>query len=127
SQFHHQNPIDMKRTLLLLFLSVVLCGHAMAQTRPVAGKVTDKADGSPLPGVTISIKGTSKGTITNTQGEYRIEAGSGDVLVFSFIGYATQELPVPGGGVLNVSMGPDDKTLSEVVVTGYVDINRRDA
>ncbi len=99
----------------------------MAQTRPVAGKVTDKADGSPLPGVTISIKGTSKGTITNTQGEYRIEAGSGDVLVFSFIGYATQELPVPGGGVLNVSMGPDDKTLSEVVVTGYVDINRRDA
>lgn len=99
----------------------------MAQTRPVAGKVTDKADGSPLPGVTISIKGTSKGTITNTQGEYRIEAGNGDVLVFSFIGYATQELPVPGGGVLNVSMGPDDKTLSEVVVTGYVDINRRDA
>ncbi len=118
----------MKGTLLLMFFSVMLCGLTHAQSRSIAGKVTDKTDGSPLPGVTISIKGTSKGTITNTSGEYRIETnGPKDVLVFSFIGYATQELALPASGVLNVSMGADDKTLSEVVVTGYVDISRREA
>lgn len=99
----------------------------MAQSRIVGGKVTDKTDGAPLPGVTITIKGTNKGTITSINGEYRLDVGSGSVLVFSFIGYAPQELAIPSGNLLNVVLAADDKTLSEVVVTGYVDINRKEA
>ncbi len=118
----------MKGMLLLILFSVMLMGQSLAQSRLVTGKVTDQTDGSPLPGVTISIKGTSKGTITNANGDYRIEVnGPKDVLVYSFIGFATQELAVPSSGVRNVALGADDKTLNEVVVTGYVDINRKDA
>ncbi len=111
-----------------MFFSVMLCGQLMAQSRVITGKVTDVKDGTPLPGVTVAIKGTSKGTITNQNGEYRIEvSGPNDVLVFSFIGYGNQEAAVPTGGVRNVELGLDDKTLQEVVVTGYVDIKRKDA
>ena len=118
----------MKRMILLIFFSVMLCGQLLAQSRIITGRVTDAKDGSPLPGVTVSIRGTSKGTITNANGDYRIEITKPtDVLVYSFIGYGNVEFPVPADNSRNVQLNMDDKTLQEVVVTGYVDIKRKDA
>jgi hypothetical protein len=98
---------------LLLLMSV----SAFAQVS-VSGKITDEK-GDPFPGVTITIKGTSKGTNADINGSYLINAKSTDVLVFSNIGYAKQEIAVNGGGVINVSLKPDQEILNEVVVVGY--------
>jgi TonB-linked SusC/RagA family outer membrane protein len=86
----------------------------------VTGKVTAQDDGSSLPGTNILIKGTTIGTVTDADGNYNIVVPSGDaILVFSSIGYATQEIPVNGKSVINVALEVDVKTLSEVVVIGY--------
>ena len=107
----------MKQTLglLLVFLWSLT---AMAQEALVSGKVTDGSDGSPLPGVTVSIKGTTTGTITNIDGQYQINSKNGDVLVFSFIGMKTKEQPVTGAK-LDAVMGAENKELEDVVVVGY--------
>ena len=86
----------------------------------VSGKVTSSDDGQGLPGTNVLIKGTSIGTVTDGEGNYRIEATSDEsILVFSSIGYETQEVPINGRTVINISMTPDIKQLSEVVVVGY--------
>lgn len=100
----------------LLFMWAMLSGGALlAQT--VSGTVTD-ANG-PLPSVSVIIKGTTTGTTTDFDGNYTINAGSNDVLVFSFIGYSTQEIPNNGSGTINVILAEDTQQLDEIVVTGY--------
>lgn len=84
----------------------------------VTGKVTSKADNTGLPGVTIQIKGTQTGTFTNSDGAYSIEVPeSNAVLIFSFVGFETVEVPVNGRKLVNVEMFEDIKALDEVVVT----------
>jgi TonB-linked SusC/RagA family outer membrane protein len=86
----------------------------------ITGKVTSQESGDPLPGVNIAIKGTATGTVSDVDGNYRIEAPDGDVtLVFSFIGFVTQEVPVQGRSVIDISLVTDVKSLQEVVVIGY--------
>ncbi|MBR5166924.1 MAG: TonB-dependent receptor plug domain-containing protein, partial [Salinivirgaceae bacterium] len=89
----------------------------MAQTHDVKGVVTDE-DQLPLPGVNVVIKGTTAGTITGGDGAYSIQAADGDVLVFTYIGYSTEEVTVSGNSI-NVNLTPDLIGLSEVVVVGY--------
>jgi TonB-dependent starch-binding outer membrane protein SusC len=85
----------------------------------VTGKVRDENDAA-LPGVNVLVKGTTSGTVTDADGAFSIEVpGDDGVLVFSFIGYVTKEVPVNGQTVLNVQLESDVKTLSEVVVIGY--------
>jgi len=85
----------------------------------VTGLVKDEKD-LPLPGVSIRVKGTSLGTVTNVDGKYSISGINNDaVLVFSFIGYATKEIPVGGQTVINLSLSPQAGTLNDVVVVGY--------
>lgn len=85
----------------------------------VGGVVTD-AKGDPLPGVSVQVKGTTKGTTTNGKGEYRLSvANENSVLVFSFIGFLTQEEVVGKRANINVTMAEDSKSLEEVVVVGY--------
>ena len=84
----------------------------------ITGKVTDSS-GQPLPGVTVLIKGTVKGTITDFDGDYSIEASTGDVLVFSFIGMASQEIPVGTQRTINVGMAEATIGVDEIVVVGY--------
>ncbi|RDY57947.1 SusC/RagA family TonB-linked outer membrane protein [Flagellimonas nanhaiensis] len=82
----------------------------------LTGNVTD-SQGLPLPGVNVIIKGTNTGTQTDFDGNYAISATQGDIVVFSYIGFASQELPVPNDNVLNVVMTEDVSRLQEVVVT----------
>lgn len=90
----------------------------MAQ-QVVSGKVLAADDGSPLPGVNILEKGTSNGTVTDGDGNYRITVGSGGTLVFSFVGYVTQEVAVGSQSVVDITLASDVTSLSEVVVVGY--------
>jgi TonB-linked SusC/RagA family outer membrane protein len=96
-----------------------------AQSGTVSGTVTD-ADGTSLPGVTVTVKGTTVSTVTNVSGTYSVKAASNSKLVFSFIGYATQEITVGTKTVINTQMAIDNKSLSEVVVIGYGTAKRSD-
>lgn len=84
----------------------------------VSGRVTDDA-GSPLPGVNVIEKGTTNGTATDVDGKYSLLVNDNAILVFSFIGFTTQEIPVNNRTEVNLSLSPDTKTLQEVVVVGY--------
>jgi TonB-linked SusC/RagA family outer membrane protein len=86
----------------------------------VSGTVTSSDEGSALPGVNVVIKGTSRGTTTDADGKYALQISDpGAVLVFSFIGYTTQEIPVAARSVIDVAMSPDIQQLGEVVVVAY--------
>lgn len=86
----------------------------------VGGRVTDAADGGPLPNVSIRIKGSTGGTSTNSAGEFRLAvADRNATLIFAFVGYGTKEVPVNGQNTLNVQLASDQRDLSEVVVVGY--------
>ncbi|MRS60372.1 SusC/RagA family TonB-linked outer membrane protein [Larkinella terrae] len=91
----------------------------VAVDRTLTGKVTDETNSS-LPGVSIVIKGTTRGTVTDADGQYKIEVPeSGATLVFSFVGYLSQEVNVGTQSSLNVSLKSDNKVLDEIVVIGY--------
>ena len=85
---------------------------------PVSGRVTGP-DGGGLPGVTVLVKGTSVGASTSADGSFAISAPEGSTLVFSYIGYRTQEARVGSTNVINVMLAVDEQKLSEVVVVGY--------
>lgn len=93
----------------------VLSFLATAQAQTVTGKVTSAI--GPLPGVNVLVKGTTTGTLTDANGNYSLQASSGDVLVFTFIGYVSKEVPVGSTSNLNVFLEEDVKSLNEVVVT----------
>lgn len=109
----------MKRILWMIVCLwfVSICGTAFAQERAVTGVVTSSDDGQPIPGVNVSIKGTTRGTSTNAEGSYRIQAPEGTTLVFSFVGMATKEVAIGNRTQVNVGLEPDSKMLGEVVVT----------
>ena len=92
----------------------------------VTGKVTDDK-GVTLPGVSVVIKGSTQGTTTDSDGSFRISVPSGSsILVFSFVGYIKQEIPVGSKTSLTVALSPDDQTLNEVVVVGYGSQRKQD-
>lgn len=107
----------MKKILLQILCFTVLFTSAFAQDRTVNGTVTDKADGQPLPGVSVKVKGTQTGSVTDANGKYQIKAASGSILTFTYIGYATMDSPVGSSSSLNISLTTDSKQLGEVVVT----------
>ena len=101
--------------ILTLFLALVV--HCLyAQEKTVSGTVSD-ASGMPLPGATVLIKGTTSGTSTDFDGNYAISVSQGDVLVFSFVGYTTQEIVVGASNAISISLKDDATTLEEVVIT----------
>lgn len=137
------------RRLLPLFLWIALCSSAFYgysrdridlplhttgfeppsfQTNSVSGKVSDES-GVGMPGVNVVVQGTSNGTTTDSEGAYRLslpaDQASG-TLVFSFIGYGNQEIPINNQSVINVTMLADIKSLTEVVVVGYGTQEKRD-
>jgi TonB-linked SusC/RagA family outer membrane protein len=107
------------RKFLLLIMGVFLISFSSeAQERTVTGKVTSTEDGTPLPGVNVIVKGTTIGTATDSDGNYSLQVPQNAVLVFSFIGLSTEEVPLAGRTVIDVSLGLDLTQLSEVIITG---------
>lgn len=116
----------MRKLLLINLIWLWLIPEAMAQQQ-VSGKITDYSNGEPLPGVNILVQGTGTGTITDIDGNYRLDvAGPDAVLSFSFIGYEGQEVTVGDQANINVALMPDLQTLDEVVVVGYGTMKKRD-
>src|SRR6218665_1142411 len=110
----------------LLGLMMLLTATAWAQDATVTGKVSSSDDNSPMPGVNILERGTSNGTTTDSDGKFSVNVGAGATLVFSFVGYVTQEVVVGSQTVLDVSLEPDAQALSEVVVVGYGTVQKKD-
>jgi TonB-dependent starch-binding outer membrane protein SusC len=109
----------MKKNLLMTFLFTFLAAASLfAQDKKVTGKVTSAEDGSGLPGVTISVKGTTKGTQSDVNGSYSISVPSSATLVFTFVGLNPQSVQVGSKSVIDVKLSTDARQLSEVVVTG---------
>ncbi len=103
---------------LFLWLLVLLQGQLLAQDKSVSGTVTSAEDGSILPGVNVIVKGTTTGTVTDVDGNYRLNIPDGaTTLTFSFIGFAEQEVTIGDRTVINPQMTGDIKQLTEVVVT----------
>ena len=113
------------KVLLKIIFVLTISMQIQAQERLITGKVTAADDNSPIPGVTIVIKGTSTGVTTNFDGLYQIKATSTDVLVFSFIGYKTEEKLVGKLNTISVALQADVSRLEEVVVVGYGTQGRR--
>ncbi|MFN8347986.1 MAG: carboxypeptidase-like regulatory domain-containing protein [Spirosomataceae bacterium] len=107
----------------LLHRSVILlvCWGAsltlLAQDRVISGKVTNSADNSVLPGVSIIVKGTPRGTTTDNNGDFKISVPGNATLIFSYIGFVRQEVKVGNSTVLNLALDNDESILEEVVVT----------
>lgn len=134
----------MKQIPIVLGLTTVLCAtatftyasvddrmvdesvQAVLQGRVVKGQILDEM-GEPLIGVTVLVKGTSIGAVTNLDGNYSLEVPSGkNILVISYIGYQNQEVPVGQNSQVNVKLVPDTQALDEVVVVGYATVKKRD-
>jgi TonB-linked SusC/RagA family outer membrane protein len=113
----------MRRSLYVLFACFLqaVCAHEMlAQSRTVAGRIISSDDQQPMPGVNVSIKGSSRGTVSDVDGKYELEVSGIDVeLVFSFIGYKTQTIALQNRSNVDVTMDTDVLSLEEIVVVGY--------
>jgi TonB-linked SusC/RagA family outer membrane protein len=114
---YKQKNLKSGLRLLVVACLFLLQVHALAADVTVSGRITDAADGSPLPGVSVIVKGTQNGTTTDTDGKYALSVAEGATLVFSFIGFLPQEIQITGRTVIDVSMAADSKQLDEVVVT----------
>jgi iron complex outermembrane receptor protein len=114
---------------MLLLLAIIFCGSisAFAQGGQVTGTVTDAGDRTTLPGASVVVKGTVAGTVTDINGKYSISVSPNATLVFSFVGYESQEVLVQPNTVVNIALQMQSTTLSELVVIGYGQAKKSDA
>ncbi|MGK7394661.1 MAG: SusC/RagA family TonB-linked outer membrane protein [Candidatus Cyclobacteriaceae bacterium M3_2C_046] len=116
----------MKKLILLVLIFLVLQQVLLAQKRNISGLVKSMEDDQALPGVNVVIKGTTQGTVTNLEGQYQIEAGTDDILVFSSVGYTSEEIEVGNRSVIDLVLMPDIQQLQELVVVGYGSQEKKD-
>ena len=115
----------MKKTIKSLLFSVILLPALALAQSITSGTVSEEQSGLPLPGVNVLIKGTSTGTTTDFDGNYQISAQNGDIIVFSYVGFTTQEITYNGQYQLNIVMSEDASALDEVVLIGYGSVKKR--
>lgn len=117
----------MKKILVLFLLLLMTGSLVMAQTVQITGTVTDKTDGSAVPGVNVSVKGTTVGAITGPDGKYVLSVpGSAQTLTYSFIGFRTLEIPIAGKNRIDAVLEQDMFNVEEVVVVAYGTQQKRD-
>ena len=109
--------MNKKYLLFILYLTLYSSLSVLAQQLTVTGKVTSSDDGYGLPGVTVTVKGQNAGTVTDIDGFYSINVSGTGTLVFSFVGFVKQEIPVNGRTKINVTLDQDAQMLDDVVVT----------
>ena len=120
------NFFKLKIPLLYLFLVLGFSWSVQAQQINVRGVVSDLS-GEPLPGVNIVVKGTLQGVMTDPNGNYQISVpGSDAILMFSYIGYISQEVTVGNQNEINISLKEDLQQIDEVVVIGYGTVTKKD-
>ena len=105
---------------LFLFCMMLFAGFAVIAQDQISGRVTDAETGDPLPGATVQVQGTTEGTVTDTDGYYKLEVSDLEAtLVFSFVGYQPETVPIEGRTTINVQLEEVVTELDEVVVVGY--------
>ncbi len=112
----------------LLMLLIFIPGLLNAQEYNITGKVIDKTNGESMPGVYVVVKGSNTGAVTDADGNYNVKVPNANAtLVFSFLGYVPQEIPVGANKVIDIALEQDIKMLEEVVVIGYGTVKKSDA
>src|SRR5690554_2343518 len=120
-------PCIIGKNLMLLCVILLFGAQSMAQSNTISGVVKSEGDLELIPGASILIKGTTRGTTTNIDGEFTLQASVGEVLMFSFIGYETQEITVTANTAnLEIILSSSTSDLGEVVVVGYGITSRED-
>jgi len=109
----------MKKFLLIISMICLGLSSVLAQTVQVSGTVTSADDGQPLPGVSVVVKGTVQGTVTNVNGKYSLVSPADGTLQFTFVGMETQEIAIAGKQVINVEMVEASHQIDEVIVVAY--------
>ncbi len=112
-----KNKPGARMAILVILMSCLAMVSAWAQENSISGKLTSSEDQRPLPGVSIVVKGTATGTITDANGNFKINAAPNATLVFSYVGFTTQEFQVNNQTSVSVVLASDSKQLNEVVVT----------
>ena len=116
----------MKKNLFQIFF-ILLTFSVLAQNRSISGSVKDATDGTGLAGVNVVLKNSKTATTTDTEGNFKLNLPTEGVLIFTYIGYKTQELATNEKNDFQISMQEDAKTLKDVVVTGYANQNKRES
>ncbi|MAH20922.1 MAG: SusC/RagA family TonB-linked outer membrane protein [Flavobacteriaceae bacterium] len=116
----------MNTTIKCLFVFMFLTPIIAFSQSSLKGTVSEQESGLPLPGVNVLIKGTTNGTTTDFDGNYQISAQNGDVIVFSYVGFTTQEISFNNQSELNIVMIEDASALDEVVLIGYGSVKKED-
>jgi len=116
---------EMKVSIFTFILGLCTLVSASAQTKTVSGRVLDSQN-EPLIGVSIQVKGTTTGNVTDFDGNYSIPVGANATLVFSYVGFVPQEIAVGNQTTINVKMLEDSQALEEVVVVGYGTLKRKE-
>src|SRR3954470_17521236 len=106
------------RRAVFLALLMVTSQFCLAAAGPITGKITDDK-GDPLVGVTIQVKGTQQTVTTDKDGKFTINAEATDVLVISYVGFATREVTIEGRSTVDIALQPNAQTMTDVVVVGY--------
>lgn len=110
--------MKLTKSLIFCFLSVLFSVYGQAQDVTVSGKVLDE-NGLPIPGASILIKGTTKATASDMDGNYQLKVASNGTLVFSYMGYSSLQEAISGRTRIDVKLAPESQALQEVVVVGY--------
>jgi TonB-linked SusC/RagA family outer membrane protein len=124
--FTRKNALQAGFRFLLTGIFLMLAGTLIAQTITVKGKITSGTTGEVLPGVNVIVKGTSIGTVTDSNGNYTLAAPPDGKLLISFIGFKTREMDIAGNNVINVVLEEETIDLEEVVAIGYGVVKKRD-
>lgn len=111
------DAISLKPSLLFLLFFLCQASVLLAQKRSVTGTVTEGKEA--IPGVSVRVKGTNQGTLTNNEGKFTLQVGPGDTLIFNHLSYSPREVAVKEGATLNVSLISSSQNVNEVVVVGY--------
>ncbi|MES2892033.1 MAG: TonB-dependent receptor [Bacteroidota bacterium] len=112
--------------LFLIFLAFLVCVPVMAQNKTVSGRVLSGATNQPLAGVSVIVKGTDAGTSTDATGNFSLSAPTGATVVFSYVGFADQELTVGENTTIDITLGSPAGAMDEVVVIGYQTVRKKD-
>ncbi|NDV80888.1 TonB-dependent receptor [Bacteroides sp. 51] len=109
----------MKTRLLFLITLFLSASMTWGQSRSISGKVVSATDGEPIIGASVLVKGTTNGTITDLEGTFKLSGSPNEILVFSFVGYVTQEIAIGGNTTFSVLLKEDTQILDDIVVIGY--------